>query len=70
MAGTLLEDRLREWRAGRTVRVPAFLRQPSTYLNPGTPDERPALARKGIVLVGSVKSAALVEVAGARQPAE
>jgi competence protein ComEC len=62
VAGTLLEDRLREWRAGRTVRVPAFLRQPSAYLNPGTPDERPALARKGIVLVGSVKSAALVEV--------
>jgi competence protein ComEC len=62
VAGTLLEDRLREWRAGRLVRVPAFLRLPSAYLNPGTPDERPALARKGIVLVGSVKSAALVEV--------
>ncbi len=61
IAGTLHGDRLREWRAGRTVRVPAFLRLPSTYLNPGTPDERAALARKGIVLVGSVKSAALVE---------
>jgi competence protein ComEC len=62
IAGTLHGDRLREWRAGRTVRVPAFLRLPSTYLNPGTPDERAALARKGIVLVGSVKSAALVEI--------
>lgn len=62
VAGTLLEHRLGEWRAGRTVRVPAFLRQPSAYLNPGTPDERPALARRGIVLVGSVKSAALVDV--------
>ena len=62
VAGTLFADRLREWRAGRTVRVAAFLRRPSTYVNPGTPDDRPALARKGIVLVGSVKSAALVEV--------
>ena len=62
VTGTLLEDHLGKWRAGRSVRVPAFLRRPSAYLNPGTPDERPALARKGIVLVGSVKSAALVEV--------
>jgi competence protein ComEC len=68
VAGTLLADRLREWRAGRTVRVPAFLRQPSTYLNPGTPDERPALARRGIVLVGSVKSGALVEVVARGSP--
>jgi competence protein ComEC len=62
VAGTLHGHRLGEWRAGRTVRVPAFLRQPSTYLNPGTPDERAALARKGLVLVGSVKSATLIEV--------
>jgi len=54
--------RLDEWRAGRTVRMPALLRRPPTYLNPGTPDERPALARRGIALVGTVKSAALVEV--------
>jgi len=68
VAGTLLEHGLGEWRAGRRVRVPAFLRQPSAYLNPGTPDERPALARKGIVLVGSVKSAALVEVVSRGSP--
>ena len=68
VAGTLLADRVREWRAGRTVRLPAFLRQPSTYLNPGTPDERPALARRGIVLVGTVKSGALVEVVARGSP--
>jgi competence protein ComEC len=68
VTGTLLEDHLGKWRAGRSVRVPAFLRRPSAYLNPGTPDERPALARKGIVLVGSVKSAALVEVVGRGTP--
>ena len=68
IAGTLLEHGLGEWRAGRSVRVPAFLREPSAYLNPGTPDERPALARRGIVLVGSVKSAALVEVVARGSP--
>ena len=58
------------WRAGRTVRAPAVLRPPATYRNPGLPDERRALARRGIVLVGSVKSAALVEVVGEGSPVE
>jgi competence protein ComEC len=62
VAGTLTAPRIRQWRAGRRVRAPAFLRLPSTYLNPGTPDERRPLARRGIVLVGSIKSAALVQV--------
>lgn len=50
------------WRAGRTVTLPAILRVPALYGDPGVPDEVRALARRGIVLVGSVKSAALVEV--------
>jgi competence protein ComEC len=62
IAGTLLDHRVGEWRAGRTVRMPAVLREPSTYFNPGTPDARPALARRGVVIVGTVKSAAVVEV--------
>jgi competence protein ComEC len=44
------------------VRVTATLRLPTVYLDPGVRDDRRALARKGIVLVGSIKSAALVEV--------
>jgi competence protein ComEC len=51
-----------KWRAGRTVALPAMLRIPAMYGDPGVPDEVRALARRGIVLVGSVKSAALVEV--------
>lgn len=51
-----------EWRAGRTIRVPASLRLPTVYRNPGLADARRAMALRGIVLVGSVKSAALVEV--------
>jgi competence protein ComEC len=62
IAGVLLDRRVGEWRAGRTIRMPALLREPSTYFNPGTPDARPPLARRGIVLVGTVKSAAVVEV--------
>ena len=62
IGGALLGDRISEWRAGRSVRMPALLRQPSAYFNPGTPDERPGLARRGIALVGTVKSGAVVEV--------
>ena len=62
VAGSMLDGRALEWRAGRTLRMPALLRPPSTYLNPGTPDERPALARRGVTLVGTVKSAALIQV--------
>ncbi len=50
------------WRAGRTVRLTATLRPPATYRNFGVPDDARALARRGIVLTGNVKSAALVEV--------
>jgi competence protein ComEC len=37
------------------------VREPAVYFNPGVSDDRRALARRGIILVGSVKSAALVE---------
>jgi competence protein ComEC len=62
IGGQAALEHVDEWRAGRMVRVPALLRPPTTYGNPGLPDEARALARRGIVLVGSVKSAALVEV--------
>ena len=64
----LLEGRFKTWRAGRRIRARAFLRRPSTYLNPGTPDDSRALARRGIVLVGSVKSAAVVDTVGPGGP--
>jgi competence protein ComEC len=62
VAGALGPGRVAEWRAGRAVRVTSLLRLPSVYLDPGVRDERRALARRGIVLVGTVKSAAVVEV--------
>ena len=62
VAGTLAAGRVAEWRAGRSIRVPAELRRPSRYLNPGVADEERALARRGTTLVGSVKSGVLVDV--------
>ena len=56
---------LAEWRRGRVIRAPALLRRPARYLNDGVPDQERALARRGIALVGNVKSAALVEVSPA-----
>ncbi len=50
-----------EWRRGRRIRVTATLRRPSEYYDPGVPEQTRALARRGVCLVGSVKSASLVE---------
>jgi competence protein ComEC len=52
----------RAWRAGRRVRFPAAVRRPAVYRDDGVGDDRLALSRHGLVLVGSVKSVSLVEV--------
>ncbi len=62
VVGALAPGKMGEWRAGRAISAPAALRRPAHYLNPGVPDDRHALARRGLVLVGTVKSAALVEM--------
>jgi len=62
VAGELAPAAMPAWRAGRQVRAAAALREPTVYLDPGVPDERRALLRRGIALVGTVKSAALIEV--------
>lgn len=41
--------------------MPVTLRRPARYANPGVPDQEDALRRRGISLLGSVKSALLVE---------
>ena len=62
VVGSLAAQAASEWRAGRLLKAPALLRRPARYLNDGVPDQERVLARRGIALVGSVKSAALVEV--------
>ena len=62
VGGAVAPADIQRWRAGRSVRLHALLRTPATFRNPGVPDEARSLARRGIALTGSVKSAALVEV--------
>ena len=64
VGGQLVARHLHQWVGGRTVRMPVSFRQPARYLNPGVADEQRALMWRGISLLGSVKSALLVEVVG------
>ena len=70
IAGALAGGVRQEWRAGRTVAMTVLLREPLDYRDPGVPSDRARLARQGIVLLGSVKSAALTAIVGARRVAE
>jgi competence protein ComEC len=70
VGGVLGPARRVEWRAGRRVRISALLRLPATYVNPGVRDDRRTLARRGIVLVGTVKSAAMVDVVASASPVQ
>jgi competence protein ComEC len=63
VAGDAPAATVEQWRRGRTVLLPAQLRRPSRYLNPGARDDERALALRGTTLVGSVKSAMLVRLA-------
>jgi competence protein ComEC len=62
VAGVVLPSHLDRWRAGRRVRMSIILREPASFHDPGVPDEARSLARRGIVLLGTVKSPALIEV--------
>ena len=62
VGGASAPDRLGEWRAGRAIRLAALLRKPTSYGDPGLTDDARALARRGVALLGTVKSGSLVEV--------
>ena len=62
VAGRFVASRLPEWRVGRRLRMPVTLRRPPRYANFGTPDQSHRLRTRGISLLGSVKSALLVDV--------
>ena len=59
-----------EWTRGRRIRVPATLRRPARYLNDGVADGEKLAAWRGTALVGSVKSASLVDVVAHAPPLE
>jgi competence protein ComEC len=62
VSGTLAAAEVDRWRAGRVIRTTAILQRPARYLDAGVPDLERLLARRGIALVGTVKSGALVHV--------
>ena len=70
VGGELVSDHIALWRNGRMIRAPATLRQPARYANPGTPDGIDRLYARGIHLIGSVKSALLVNVLAPVDPLE
>jgi competence protein ComEC len=66
--GGLAAATARQWTQGRTVTLVSSLREPIDYRNPGVPSDRERLARQGITLVGTVKSAALVTLVARGSP--
>jgi competence protein ComEC len=62
VGGAMAAVQALEWRAGRRIRLPAEVHRAARYLDDGVPDGERALEMRGIALVGSAKSGALVEV--------
>jgi competence protein ComEC len=60
--GTAAAERVATWRAGRTIEAPVTYRRPARYLNDGVSDFERDLALGGVTLLGTVKSALLVDV--------
>ena len=68
VGGRFVAGRIEQWVAGRRVRMPVLLRRAPRYLNPGVGDQERRLAWRGVALLGSVKSALLVEVVERGEP--
>ena len=62
VGGAFTSGAMDSWRSGRSVRLPVYLRRPVRYWNPGLPDQERAIMRRGVALLGSTKSARLIEV--------
>jgi len=62
VSGLASADRVSTWTAGRTIQAPVTFRRPARYLDEGVPDFERDVALDGTALLGSVKSALLVEV--------
>jgi competence protein ComEC len=62
VSGAASLGRVLAWRAQRTIQAPIAFRRPARFLNDGVPDFERALALDGTTLLGTVKSALLVDV--------
>jgi competence protein ComEC len=63
VAGTLAAPNIASWTRGRRIEAPVVLRRLHPWRNPGGPDPDRQALRRGFVVAGTIKSAALVEVA-------
>ena len=66
VAGKQVDAHVAEWRGGRPIRAPATIRAPAWLHNPGGPSPRWQALTRGVDVVASIKSAALVEVGQGR----
>ena len=62
VGGSYVDEPVGQWVAGRRVRMPVAFRRAPRFLNPGVADQERVLMRRGFALLGSVKSALLVDV--------
>ena len=62
VGGRVTAERAGEWRRGRTIEAPVSYRRPARYLNDGVADFERQSALDGVALLGSIKSALLVDV--------
>jgi competence protein ComEC len=62
VGGGAAAARALEWRRGRTLEAPITFRRPARYLNDGVGDFERAAALDGITLLGSIKSALVVDL--------
>ena len=62
VGGNASGARAAEWRRGRIVEAPVIFRRPARFLDAGVPDFERDAALDGISLLGTVKSALLVDV--------
>ena len=57
-------ERVASWRRGRAIEAPITFRRPARYLDEGVADFERQSALDGVTLLGSIKSALLIDVLG------
>jgi competence protein ComEC len=62
VTGAMAESTYREWTRGRTIAAPIRLRQPDLVRNPGSPSDTWQRLTRRFDVIGTVKSAALIDV--------
>jgi competence protein ComEC len=62
VGGQVTIERVGAWRRGRTIEAPITFRRPARYLDEGVADFERQSALDGVTLLGSIKSALLIDI--------